>query len=391
MAASWLHLSQPQLSRIESGPAVRDLARLTQWTGLLGVPKNLLWFTPGREQNGHPEHVMSSSSRPCDPHDVPDRMIVSTAQISRMELGGTTLLSGLQGILAAHIQADAMLGPLLLLNAITSHAPVVEQICRTAGEDRSRVLVFATEFVEFCGWLFQDVGDFTCATKWTNRALDYALELGDPRVTAYVLMRKSNIATESGDPDHGLTLANAALATAPQLTPRLRAVILRQRLHAHALLPHTDSRHRFQQDVELALAEVNDSLSQEEPDRAGYCTPAYIEMEIGASLLRAGRAHDALPVLQAHHSRGLDPMQARDRVLGLARLATAYAALGERDQACQVTVEAVQAVDTIRSWRVGTQLNTLEASLSRWSGDRSVEEVRGKVRAAAKAPWPTPN
>jgi hypothetical protein len=54
------------------------------------------------------------------------------------------------------------------------------------------------------------------------------LELGDQRVIAYTLMRKAMIATESGNPALGVGIANSALADGNALTPRLRAVILRQ-------------------------------------------------------------------------------------------------------------------------------------------------------------------
>ena len=59
------------------------------------------------------------------------------------------------------------------------------------------MLRFACQFMEFGGWIFQDAGDLVCAMRWTDRALDYALELGDQRVVAYTLMRKAMIATES--------------------------------------------------------------------------------------------------------------------------------------------------------------------------------------------------
>jgi hypothetical protein len=44
------------------------------------------------------------------------------------------------------------------------------------------------------------------------------------------------LSTESGAPGHGLGLANAALNFSDVLTPRMRAVCLRQRANAHALL-----------------------------------------------------------------------------------------------------------------------------------------------------------
>jgi hypothetical protein len=40
----WLGLTQAQLSRIENGPAVTDLAKLTAWASTLAVPASRLWF-----------------------------------------------------------------------------------------------------------------------------------------------------------------------------------------------------------------------------------------------------------------------------------------------------------------------------------------------------------
>jgi glycosyltransferase involved in cell wall biosynthesis/transcriptional regulator with XRE-family HTH domain len=42
--ASWLGITQPQLSRVETGPAVNDLSRLVRWATTLAVPAELLWF-----------------------------------------------------------------------------------------------------------------------------------------------------------------------------------------------------------------------------------------------------------------------------------------------------------------------------------------------------------
>ncbi|MBB6350215.1 hypothetical protein FHU36_006787 [Nonomuraea muscovyensis] len=129
------------------------------------------------------------------------------------------------------------MGPPLLINAVKSQIPIVGQVYRvTRGADRTEALTFASELLEFCGWLHQDIGDFTHAMMWTNKALDYAMELGDQRTTSYILMRKSLIAIESGDHGHGLGLANAAMSRADALTPRLRAVVLRTRAIAHAHL-----------------------------------------------------------------------------------------------------------------------------------------------------------
>ena len=145
---------------------------------------------------------------------------------AHLRSSGPAVISSLRQVLETNVQADARIGPPYLIPAIQGQLPVVEQICRmTRGADHDDALRLGSQFTEFCGWLYQDSGDYECAMYWTDRSLEYAAELDDRRVISYVLMRKSNIATEAGQPGHGLGLANAALRQRQQLTPRLRAAL----------------------------------------------------------------------------------------------------------------------------------------------------------------------
>ena len=106
------------------------------------------------------------------------------------------------------------MGSICVTGPISLHMPVVERACEvTRGADRAEMLRFACRFTEFGGWVFQDAADLVCAMHWTDRALDYALELGDQRVIAYTLMRKAMIATENGNP------ATASASPTPRLRP----------------------------------------------------------------------------------------------------------------------------------------------------------------------------
>jgi hypothetical protein len=114
---------------------------------------------------------------------------------------------------------------------------MIDQMCQaTRGADREAMLAVAAQFAEFCGWLYQDSGRPDSAFFWNSHALDYAQELNDPQLIAYVMMRKSNVATESGKPGYGLGLANAALNAFDALTPRMRATALRAQANGYALL-----------------------------------------------------------------------------------------------------------------------------------------------------------
>ena len=239
-------------------------------------------------------------------------------------------------------------------------------------------LTFASRFMEFCGWAHQDAGDLACAMRWTDRGLAYALELGDQRVIAYTLMRKAAIATEAGLPRHGLGMANAALASPETLTPRLRAVILRQRAFAYAVIGDPVSAAR---DAEAAIAEAMAGISQGEEDRAPYCSPMYAAMEAGAVQVRTGNATAALPILEESRSAWSEPGQARDYALCLSRLAVAYAIGGEREQANDTARDAMTAAQGIASRRVTSQLVRLGHILGRWSKDADTAETLRQLTA----------
>jgi transcriptional regulator with XRE-family HTH domain len=54
LVAGWLGITQTQLSRVETGPPVRDLERLIRWARILSIPAEQLWFDlPGEEPGGH--------------------------------------------------------------------------------------------------------------------------------------------------------------------------------------------------------------------------------------------------------------------------------------------------------------------------------------------------
>jgi transcriptional regulator with XRE-family HTH domain len=44
VAAGWVGLTQPRLSRIENGSPVTNLSQLIRWANILGLPPNLRWF-----------------------------------------------------------------------------------------------------------------------------------------------------------------------------------------------------------------------------------------------------------------------------------------------------------------------------------------------------------
>src|SRR6266496_628571 len=61
MVARWLGITQTQLSRVESGPPVKDLGRLIHWAKVFQVPSHLLWFKLPGERAGRQQPTAGSS------------------------------------------------------------------------------------------------------------------------------------------------------------------------------------------------------------------------------------------------------------------------------------------------------------------------------------------
>ena len=288
------------------------------------------------------------------------------------------VLSALREIHRGYVEADRLMGSICITGPIQLQMPVVERACEvTRGADRAEMLRFACQFTEFGGWVFQDAGDLICAMHWTDRALDYALELGDQRIIAYTLMRKAMIATETGNPAQGLGIANSALEYKDALTPRLRAVILRQRSYSNAALGEVIASAR---DSDEAVIEAVAGEKQGEEDRAPYCTPTYAAMEAGASWVLLGHPRTALPILEKSRSDWPDHTQVRDYALCVSRLAIAYAAAGELEQACAAAGEVVALAQGLGSRRVVGQIDLLYRRLGRWRQDPAVAGLRGRLK-----------
>ncbi|MGH8896523.1 MAG: helix-turn-helix domain-containing protein [Egibacteraceae bacterium] len=212
--AGWLGITQPHLSRIESGRSqIRDLDTLEHYARCLRIPAYLLWFAID-EQEEQPLH-------PAEAVKLPGGLDVTVAVAPT----GPALAAHLRGNLRHYVAMDNLTGPRPLLTIAAQQIAFIEQLVANAtGTGRADLLDTAARFTEFAGWLHQDAGNLRAAMHWTNTALDYAQEAGDARMVCYVLMRKSNIASDAGCPGQALAFAEAGLAEHRHLTPHLARV-----------------------------------------------------------------------------------------------------------------------------------------------------------------------
>ncbi|MBV9160644.1 MAG: hypothetical protein JO281_03590 [Pseudonocardiales bacterium] len=198
-------------------------------------------------------------------------------------------------------------------------------------------------------------------------ALDFAQEAGDETLISYILMRRSNIATDAKRPELALKLANAALDKMPHLPPRYCAVALRQRAHAFVQLGQSDD---CASALELAFKFAERSVDSEQ-DLAQYCTPEYVEMEAAYCWIELGQVDKAIGTLQ-HSLVGWKPEFRRDLGLCLARLAVAYASSGQIENALIVADRSLEIVRDTKSFRTEDQLARIPGILiARGAGDEA--------------------
>jgi len=85
-----------------------------------------------------------------------------------------------------HIRADNLMGPHHLVDVVRAQAALLDEILPGARDEvRDDLLMLACQYNEFTGWLYQDAGDPTNAMVYSDRAMDYAMAIGNPVNTAY--------------------------------------------------------------------------------------------------------------------------------------------------------------------------------------------------------------
>jgi hypothetical protein len=283
-------------------------------------------------------------------------------------------------ILTEYAKIDNLLGPAHLLALTSVHLQFISELLTVAaGEGRAELLTVGARYAEFAGWLHQDAGNPQEAAYWSDRAVGWAQAADNDLMVSYVLMRKSNQASSQGDAHRTLGLARAALRGQDRLSPRARALALRQEARGHALSGNPTGCARA---LDAAREQARAPEDQGEEDRilTGYCTSAFIEMEAADCAMLLDQPRLAVVTFQ-HGLATLPAEYQRDRAVNLARLAVAHAASQEPDLACAVAQEAAAIVNGTWSARAVAELRRLPTLLCQWPDLAPVAELEATLAA----------
>lgn len=361
--AAWLGIEQGQLSRIENGPQITDLAKLTDWAQCLRVPAHLLWFKlPGQR-----DQPLASTRKPRGPHEQDD---------------GTEPVE-LDAAVAAAMQsfraADRKVGGGYLYATVVTYlqTAIGPRLLHPVADD-GRVLTAASALCEMAGWMAHDAGRSPLADRHFARAFDFSQAGTDPLLSAHVLASRSHLAHHTDlpvDAVHFARRGHEVLRGAPP-NPGLRARLLAMEARGHAALNDARTCGKYLAQAETVLDEPRSDVSS--PWISGF-DEGSLASEAARCMKQLGRhASASRHAEQVIALRSADS-HTRSRAFGQLMLATVLTEWSRPDEACAVAREALTATSSLSSYLVIEQLQQLRQLLRPYRANVVVKEFLAEL------------
>ncbi|MEU4318278.1 helix-turn-helix transcriptional regulator [Nocardia fluminea] len=388
LIASWLGLTQAQLSRIENGSAPEQLSRLTQWAQALRIPAELLWFklpasdgeaSVPEQHDGEADVRLArwlfaggrgtppASSRTGDLEQIALALddgyrYFDGAAIAffREQLTKSKADDGIHGSAAALPLA------LAILAAVREHCKGVKSSVRQP------LLALGADGAEFVGWLYRDLRQPIAAGYWYDRAIEMAQEANDLAMQGYVLLRKSQMAYDDRDGSRVLSLAEAAHHGPWQLPVALRSEITQQIARGLAMGGESFG------EVERKLDEARQVLARGQGNESDEHTH---RLRSASTYIEAGRPIQAVSIYRTALDSGA--LSTRDEGYFRARHAVALALCGDPDSAADEGLLAIRCATEKQSARTKQELVRAIEAMDRWQHRPGPRELRETVYAGA--------
>jgi transcriptional regulator with XRE-family HTH domain len=426
LLGQWIGLRQPQISRLESGPPIRQLDTLHRWARVLRIPPHLLWFRlPEDAERSIGGSVPLSAQRregaqpgagdsERDPilaaawnHRGTVEAVVVLSGGDRMRrraflsLTGPALtapahqwlvhepeplISGLSGhrismrlvdrlsaMTAELRKMDDVAGGGSVLALGEQHFGWVAGLLDKASYDDAtgrKLHMALAELGQFCGWSAYDSGDFGLAQRYYIAGLRAAHSADDREFGAYILSTMANQATRQGQPAEAVTFVETALAgTRRRATPALLAQLHIQRASAFAALRDTPA---CDAAISQARTHVEELKPDDDPPWLYWMSTSLVSVRSGHCLLELGKADRAAALFSGGVSQ-LDEPFVRDRQIYMTLLADAHARPGKQ-------------LDLDAAARLGTQSIDLAESLDSTRGADRIRDLCYRMKAHAGVP-----
>jgi len=254
----------------------------------------------------------------------------------------------------------------------------------TYDEPTARKLYMAlAELGQFAGFVAYDAGLHALAQRYWIAALRAAHTADDPALGAYILWSMAHQATEQDQPAEAATLIETALiGLRGRQTPALLAGLYTGQAYAQAFLRDGAA---CTSAVGKAGCWAEQIRPEDEPPRLYWVNRVDVTARVGRTLLRLGRADQAVRSL-ADGVQQLDDSMVRDRQLFLADWAEALVRPGpQRDleEAASRGLQAVALAESLCSSRATERVRDLRQRMKPHAKVPAVREFLERARAVA--------
>lgn len=239
----------------------------------------------------------------------------------------------------ALVKTDNLFGPRFALAGVLNQIALVEAL-RAVLRDKQQleVIRLGAQYAESAAWLYEDAGNMAQARHWTSYAMEWAHEGADERMLAWTIFRRSQQAAATPDAAQVIGLAQAARRADDQLAKPTRAAIRVQEAYGHALDGDEQTSQRLLDEAHAWAA--SDTVGDAHEGHGSYCTPSYIEIQRANCWLTTGKPKKAITLYEEGLAT-LPVVYQRTRAAALSRLAVAYIADGQIEQAASAAHAAL--------------------------------------------------
>ncbi|MFF3395646.1 helix-turn-helix domain-containing protein [Streptomyces sp. NPDC002669] len=263
--------------------------------------------------------------------------------------------------------APSVLLPVLQAQAVT----VTTLASQAAGSTRSGLLIAASRFAEYIGWIAQEAGDEADALKWTAQAVELARAGGDGHLADYALVRRALVTFYNGQASE--TIALAQQAQKGSVPPRIRGLAAQREAQGHALAGDERACGKALERARTLLAAGAEPTGAPVLGTTQLADP--VSMVTGWCLYDLGRPKEAAAVL-GRECRRIAPHALTTRMRYGLRSALAEAASGEIERSCETARELLAFAKIIPSATVRADVRRLDREWSRFRGHPTVRALR---------------
>jgi hypothetical protein len=278
--------------------------------------------------------------------------------------------------------------PALMLPTLTVQVHTLVTLARAATlKARPGLLLLASRFAEYTGWMAQEAGDDRAMGWWTRKAVEYGDAIDDAELAAYAYIRHANAAMYRDDGATTIDLARQAAHRADTQASRLQGLARQREAQGHALLGHRDdclrALDRAREFFDAVPATRPVTTAEPVLGTATVADPS--DLALGWCLHDLGHSEEAIAVLERHLAR-VPGSARRARARAAGRLALAHASVGDPKMACAVADGVLDDAVHLDSATLRHDLSHLARSLSRWRADPDVQLLSHRLSQSLRTP-----